>query len=1068
MRTAERARSSSPDEMQEPRGATGLLALIVGGTALGVLLWRLAGPPELPSELPSWQSIQDRLTGTSLASEDIISVVTAVGWLALAYLSITVGLRTLCDIAVRASDGAAWGRAALRFSDLITLPPIRRMIDGSLGGVLIVSAWLRTGSPAASAEPVVAIVNTAEPRVYYAADVGDLGTFEPSNGNFGGAASAEVVSYTVADGDSLWSIAERFYEDGSLYTRIFEANAGRTMTSGETFSEPSLIRPGWVLEVPMLGETAELQGDDMAYRVREGDSLWRIAESHLGGGLRWTEIWELNKGRDMGGDARFTDPSRIFSGWILELPAATSPTEPAPPVVQTPLPTATIVAPTPTSPPPTAPSSSPAPPIPTSFALPDSRGGGGGSFDLPTPFGGTVLAAAVSLGAVAGVALIVRQMRRHVGTTSGALPSRKHSTGDAGRVDLAARALLSALRELGFEDTHLLLVRERERVLDFTLDCAPGDADALVRSRFDAGRRLACAVDAEALSPTRVQLKLSRFQRLAGMLLDRASVPAAVLLLPVGATENGIHYLNLAATGSVLLTGSESETSQVTSAWLSSLSILHSPEQLRLLVGGCGQDDSITQIPVVAERETKMGTIEQLAVELEEEIILRQSSVANPPLIIALSLLSDQGMDELSRLETTVHRGPEHGIFTICVGQQPVDITNTFGARVSFDSSDTDQDELALTIGRDTSIILKPVEVRAQPLRRHAEPPEWMAAEAVASLIEPPSELADSGDLAIEPAKVSEDVQLDDGPSPSADPIATAAPSLPLIDHGPINVSAGQVSRQATLMVADEQAPAIETATAPHPTFEVRCFGSFRVLRDDKEVTGWTIQKARELLAYLIARGGIRVSREEAAEALWPDEPADQVGHLLSNAAYYVRKTLKAATTSPNGRLLTISEQRYQLQSGIFRVDLDAFDAHVRRAETLDGTDALIEYGRALAIYTGDFLGGESYEWADPFRRDYQRRFVTAAHQAGRLALECRDIKKAMEFYQAILDRDPMDEEASRALMRCHSKLGDVNAVRRVYKTLRDSLRRLLEDGNAEPLPETAALLDELTRSSRR
>ena len=49
-------------------------------------------------------------------------------------------------------------------------------------------------------------------------------------------------------------------------------------------------------------------------------------------------------------------------------------------------------------------------------------------------------------------------------------------------------------------------------------------------------------------------------------------------------------------------------------------------------------------------------------------------------------------------------------------------------------------------------------------------------------------------------------------------------------------------------------------------------------------------------------------------------------------------------------------------------------------------------------------------------------------------------MKKAIEFYQAILDRDPIDEEAARALMRCHAKLGDRNAVRRVYKTLVESL----------------------------
>jgi hypothetical protein len=49
--------------------------------------------------------------------------------------------------------------------------------------------------------------------------------------------------------------------------------------------------------------------------------------------------------------------------------------------------------------------------------------------------------------------------------------------------------------------------------------------------------------------------------------------------------------------------------------------------------------------------------------------------------------------------------------------------------------------------------------------------------------------------------------------------------------------------------------------------------------------------------------------------------------------------------------------------------------------------------------------------------------------------------------------------------MRCYGKLGEDNGVRKVYKVLTESLRRELEDEKAEPLPETAALLQELTRS---
>ena len=71
-----------------------------------------------------------------------------------------------------------------------------------------------------------------------------------------------------------------------------------------------------------------------------------------------------------------------------------------------------------------------------------------------------------------------------------------------------------------------------------------------------------------------------------------------------------------------------------------------------------------------------------------------------------------------------------------------------------------------------------------------------------------------------------------------------------------------------------------------------------------------------------------------------------------------------------------------------------------------------------------------------------------------------------MKLYHAIVARDPIDEEAARGLMRCYAKFGDVNGARKVYKVLRESLRRELEDEKAEPLPETRALMQELPAPS--
>ena len=59
-------------------------------------------------------------------------------------------------------------------------------------------------------------------------------------------------------------------------------------------------------------ETPEA-GSEKTYTVQKGDCLWTIAEMHLGDGMRWKEIYELNKGI-------IHDPGLIYPGQELVLP----------------------------------------------------------------------------------------------------------------------------------------------------------------------------------------------------------------------------------------------------------------------------------------------------------------------------------------------------------------------------------------------------------------------------------------------------------------------------------------------------------------------------------------------------------------------------------------------------------------------------------------------------------------------------------------------------------------------------------------------------------------------------
>jgi len=53
----------------------------------------------------------------------------------------------------------------------------------------------------------------------------------------------EEIFYTIEKGDTLWEIATKYYDDGSKYTHIVQANL-------EVIKDPDLIYPGQTIRIP--------------------------------------------------------------------------------------------------------------------------------------------------------------------------------------------------------------------------------------------------------------------------------------------------------------------------------------------------------------------------------------------------------------------------------------------------------------------------------------------------------------------------------------------------------------------------------------------------------------------------------------------------------------------------------------------------------------------------------------------------------------------------------------------------------------------------------------------------
>lgn len=82
--------------------------------------------------------------------------------------------------------------------------------------------------------------------------------------------------------------------------------------------------PGTLPVTSAPDTTQDQRADHPRIVTDKGDTLWGLAEKHLGDGFRWQEIADLNQGRVMADGRTFNNPRSIEPGWELLLPADAS------------------------------------------------------------------------------------------------------------------------------------------------------------------------------------------------------------------------------------------------------------------------------------------------------------------------------------------------------------------------------------------------------------------------------------------------------------------------------------------------------------------------------------------------------------------------------------------------------------------------------------------------------------------------------------------------------------------------------------------------------------------------
>jgi hypothetical protein len=97
-------------------------------------------------------------------------------------------------------------------------------------------------------------------------------------GGGGGCPSNDDWHY-VTQGESLWSIAQSWYGNGSWWTRLWRANRN-------VVPNPNFLQTDIYLRIPWSG---------FRYTTRQGDTLWAIAQDSYHNGNAWYYIWQQNQ-----------------------------------------------------------------------------------------------------------------------------------------------------------------------------------------------------------------------------------------------------------------------------------------------------------------------------------------------------------------------------------------------------------------------------------------------------------------------------------------------------------------------------------------------------------------------------------------------------------------------------------------------------------------------------------------------------------------------------------------------------------------------------------------------------
>jgi predicted ATPase/DNA-binding SARP family transcriptional activator len=238
-------------------------------------------------------------------------------------------------------------------------------------------------------------------------------------------------------------------------------------------------------------------------------------------------------------------------------------------------------------------------------------------------------------------------------------------------------------------------------------------------------------------------------------------------------------------------------------------------------------------------------------------------------------------------------------------------------------------------------------------------------------------------------------------------------------------------------------------------TLRVYLLGTLEIFQGDTPLSLPGSSVARSLLAYLCLHREHPISRAVLVGTFWPEFSESRARRALSQALWHIRQVIPQQIESDSYSI------HLPLETPLW-VDVAAFQ-ELTKSNPVGNTTGIgcqaDNLRQAVALYRGDLLEGFYDDWVLIEREVLWEQYLQTLEALIHIEKSAGKYSQALEWAQALVQADPLQEAAHRELMRIYFALDRPESALRQFEICQQVL---IDELGVEPELETAVLAQEI------